>query len=99
VPSLLLQPLVENAMKYAIAPREQGGAVTVIAGIEGRELRLVVADDGPGLPPAVASGNGRGVGLRNTRERLKVLYGDAHSIQVADTSPGLSVEMRLPLEV
>ena len=54
VPSLLLQPLVENAMKYAIAPREQGGAVTVIAGIEGRSLRLAVVDDGPGLPPAVA---------------------------------------------
>ncbi len=99
VPSLLLQPLVENAMKYAIAPREQGGAVTVIAGIEGRSLRLAVVDDGPGLPPAVANANGRGVGLRNTRERLKVLYGDAHSVEVADASPGLCVEMRLPLEV
>jgi two-component system LytT family sensor kinase len=99
VPSLLLQPLVENAMKYAIAPREQGGAVTVIAGIEGRSLRLAVVDDGPGLPPAVANANGRGVGLRNTRERLKVLYGDAHSVAVTDASPGLCVEMRLPLEV
>ncbi len=98
VPSLLLQPLVENAMKYAIAPREQGGAVTVAAGIEGGRLKLAVQDDGPGLPPA-ASGNGRGVGLRNTRERLKVLYGDAHSIEAADASPGLRVEMRLPLEV
>jgi LytS/YehU family sensor histidine kinase len=99
VPSLLLQPLVENAMKYAIAPREQGGAVAIIAGIEGRQLRLAVVDDGPGLPPAVASTNGRGVGLRNTRERLKVLYGDAHSVEVADAVPGLAVEMRLPLEV
>jgi signal transduction histidine kinase len=99
VPSLLLQPLVENAMKYAIAPREQGGSVTVIAGIEGGRLRLAVVDDGPGLPPAVANANGRGVGLRNTRERLKVLYGDSHAVEVADASPGLSVEMRLPLEV
>jgi LytS/YehU family sensor histidine kinase len=97
VPSLLLQPLVENAMKYAIAPREQGGSVTVIAGLEGRQLRLAVVDDGPGLPPA-AAGNGRGVGLRNTRDRLKVLYGGAHSVAVADASPGLMVEMRLPLE-
>jgi signal transduction histidine kinase len=56
-------------------------------------------DDGPGLPPAAANGNGRGVGLRNTRERLKVLYGDAHTVQVADAAPGLCVEMRLPLEV
>jgi LytS/YehU family sensor histidine kinase len=98
VPSLLLQPLVENAMKYAIAPREQGGSVTVIAGIEGGTLRLAVADDGPGLAPALANGNGRGVGLRNTRERLMVLYGDAHSLEVIGKSPGLSVEMRLPLE-
>src|SRR6187401_2413244 len=45
VPSLLLQPLVENAMKYAIAPREQGGSVTIIAGIEGGGLRLAVVDD------------------------------------------------------
>jgi LytS/YehU family sensor histidine kinase len=99
VPSLLLQPLVENAMKYAIAPREQGGSVTIIAGVERGGLRLAVVDDGPGLPPAVANGNGRGVGLRNTRERLKVLYGDAHSVEVADAAPGLRVEMRLPLEV
>jgi two-component sensor histidine kinase len=99
VPSLLLQPLVENAMKYAIAPREQGGSVTIIAGIEGHGLRLAVVDDGPGLPVGATSANGRGVGLRNTRERLKVLYGDAHRLEVADAGPGLRVEMRLPLEV
>jgi LytS/YehU family sensor histidine kinase len=99
VPSLLLQPLVENAMKYAISPREEGGSVTVMAGIEGGQLRLAVADDGPGLPPAAVGGNGRGVGLRNTRERLKVLYGDAHRVEVIDAAPGLRVEMRLPLEV
>jgi LytS/YehU family sensor histidine kinase len=99
VPSLLLQPLVENSMKYAIAPREQGGAVTIIAGIEDGSLRLAVVDDGPGLPAAAATGNGRGVGLRNTRERLKVLYGDAHRVAVVDAAPGLRVEIRLPLEV
>ena len=99
VPSLLLQPLVENAMKYAISPREEGGSVTVLAGIEGQSLRLAVVDDGPGLPASPAPGNGRGVGLRNTRERLKVLYGDTHRVEVADAAPGLRVEMRLPLEV
>jgi LytS/YehU family sensor histidine kinase len=99
VPSLLLQPLVENAMKYAVAPREQGGTVTISAGIEGEWLRLAVIDDGPGLAPAASSAAGRGVGLRNTRERLKVLYGDAHSVEVAGATPGLSVGMRLPLEV
>jgi LytS/YehU family sensor histidine kinase len=99
VPSLLLQPLVENAMKYAIAPQEEGGRVTVIAGIEGGELRLAVVDDGPGLPAGAGTGNGRGVGLRNTRERLKVLYGEAHRIEVADAGPGLRIEMRLPMEI
>ena len=99
VPSLLLQPLVENSMKYAIAPREEGGSVTIIAGLEGDGLRLAVVDDGPGLPVGATPGNGRGVGLRNTRERLKVLYGDAHRVEVADAAPGLRVEMRLPLEV
>ncbi len=99
VPSLLLQPLIENSMKYAIAPREQGGSVTVFAGIEAGQLRLAVVDDGPGLPAASAGGNGRGVGLRNTRERLQVLYGDAHGVEVSDAGPGLRVEMRLPLEV
>lgn len=99
VPSLLLQPLVENAMKYAIAPREEGGSVSIVAGLEGGGLRLAVIDDGPGLPPAMANANARGVGLRNTRERLNVLYGDAHSVEVADAAPGLAVEMRLPLEV
>jgi len=99
VPSLLLQPLAENAMKYAISPREEGGSVTIMAGIEGGQLRLAVADDGPGLPPAAVGGNGRGVGLRNTRERLKVLYGDSHRVEVIDAAPGLRVEMRLPLEI
>ena len=98
VPSLLLQPLVENAMKYAIAPREQA----VRSGHRrhrGRRAPARRRGRRPGLPPAVANANGREVGLRNTRERLKVLYGDAHSVEVADASPGLRVEMRLPLEI
>ncbi len=99
VPSLLLQPLVENAMKYAISPREEGGSVTVLAGIESGGLRLAVQDDGPGLSATAAVANGRGVGLRNTRERLTVLYGDTHRIEVVDVGPGLRVEMRLPLEI
>ena len=99
MPSLLLQPLVENAMKYAISPREEGGSVTIIAGIESGALRLAVQDDGPGLPAVAPAANGRGVGLRNPRDRLKVLYGDTHRIDVVDVAPGLRVEMRLPLEI
>jgi len=49
VPSLILQPLVENSLKYAIAPREEGGRLRIIAQLDGAHLRLAVADDGPGL--------------------------------------------------
>lgn len=104
VPSLLLQPLIENAVKYAISPAEQGGTVRVEGRARGAMLELVVADDGPGLSTpnpagAAARENGRGVGLRNTRERLAVLYGDNHRFATFDNKPGLRVEMGLPLEM
>ena len=99
VPSLILQPLVENALKYAVAPREEGGRLRIEAReVDGR-LRLVVQDDGPGLPVGVELGAGRGVGFRNTRERLAVLYGDQQQIAVRFSRPGLRLEMTLPLEL
>jgi two-component system, LytTR family, sensor kinase len=98
VPSLLLQPLIENAVKYAISPRESGGMIR----IEGREraqmLELVVMDDGPGLREGATYTEGRGVGLRNTRERLAVLYGQQHRFAILNSRPGLRIEMALPLE-
>ncbi|MBV8496769.1 MAG: histidine kinase [Gammaproteobacteria bacterium] len=98
VPSLLLQPLLENSLKYAVSAREQGGMVR----IEGRTreglLKLSVIDDGPGLKEGMAGGERRGVGLRNTRERLTVLYGDNCRFTVLNSKPGLRVEMALPLE-
>ena len=98
VPSLLLQPLLENSLKYAVSSREQGGMVR----IEGRTreglLELSVIDDGPGLPDGPPPGDRRGVGLANTRERLKVLYGDTCRFAALNSHPGLRVDMALPLE-
>lgn len=98
VPSLLLQPLLENSLKYAVSAREQGGMVR----IEGRTreglLELSVIDDGPGLPDGPPPSDRRGVGLANTRERLKVLYGESCRFAAMNCHPGLRVDMALPLE-
>ena len=99
VPSLLLQPLIENAVKYAVSPSEQGGLVRVEGRARGAMLELAVADDGPGLNTGAAPGAGRGVGLRNTRERLAVLYDDRHRFATLDNKPGLRIELGLPLEM
>jgi two-component system, LytTR family, sensor kinase len=99
VPSLLLQPLLENSLKYAVSAREQGGLVR----IEGRAreglLELSVIDDGPGLREGAPVSERRGVGLRNTRERLAVLYGANYRFAVLNSHPGLRVDMALPLEL
>jgi two-component system, LytTR family, sensor kinase len=98
VPSLLLQPLLENSLKYAVSAREQGGLVR----IEGRTregfLELAVIDDGPGLREGALTSGRRGVGLSNTRERLTVLYGENCRFAVLNSHPGLRVDMALPLE-
>jgi signal transduction histidine kinase len=98
VPSLLLQPLVENALKYAIAPSETGGTLHVGARLIGSRLLLHVADDGPGLSDPATFTAGRGVGLRNTRERLAVLYGDRSRFEGVNTSPGLRTDIEIPAE-
>src|SRR5579862_8493424 len=102
VPSLLLQPLLENSLKYAVSAREQGGVVRIEGRIREGLLELAVIDDGPGLRegPASAGGNERrGVGLRNTRDRLTVLYGENCRFVVLNSHPGLRVDMALPLEL
>ncbi len=99
VPSLVLQPLVENSLKYAVAPREEGGRLRIEAHAVDSRLRLVVQDDGPGLPVGVELGAGRGVGFRNTRERLAVLYGNQQQLAVRFSRPGLRLEITLPLEL
>lgn len=98
MPSLLLQPLIENAIKYAISPREEGGTISLRAGVDNGMLHLDVADDGPGLIDATRLSQGRGVGIRNTRERLQVLYGASGHVEVAPNHPGLRVALRFPAE-
>jgi signal transduction histidine kinase len=100
VPSLLLQPLIENAVKYAVSPSERGGTIRVEGRARGSMLELAVTDDGPGLNGSLATPvAGRGVGLRNTRERLGVLYEERHRFATMDNKPGLRIELGLPLEL
>jgi two-component system LytT family sensor kinase len=103
VPSLLLQPLIENAVKFAVSPSEIGGTIRVEGRTRGAMLELAVADDGPGLstsaPHVAVPAAGRGVGLRNTRERLAVLYEERHRFSTIDNKPGLRIELGLPLEL
>jgi hypothetical protein len=100
IPSLLLQPLVENAIKYGIARSEQGARLRIAARVFAGELLLELSDDGPGvelLDGKIPDANG--VGLRNTRERLVELYGHQHSFRLSKTEPhGLTVNIRIPFE-
>ncbi len=98
IPSLLLQPLIENAVKYAIAPSEDGGAIEVAARIEDRTLVLVVRDEGAGDNSGSAM-SGSGVGLKNTAERLAEIYGSAHAFSYGrEADGGFRVEIRIPCE-
>lgn len=100
IPSLLLQPLVENAIKYGIARSEAGGELKIAARVFAGELFLELSDNGPGVE--LVDGEipqANGVGLRNTRERLAELYGEDHSFTLAPTEPhGLTVRIRIPFE-
>jgi signal transduction histidine kinase len=98
LPSLILQPLLENAIKHAITPSAKGGRIEVRAWRDGDLLRVSVADDGPGIAPARA-GQRRGLGLANARERLNLIY-EARAGLVAQSRPegGCAAEIWLPFE-
>jgi len=98
VPALLLQPIVENAMKYAISECEDGGTLSIRSIVKKGQLCLQVADTGPGLDSGSAE-EGQGVGLRNVRERLQTLYGDRYQFELSGNEPtGLQVTICLPLQ-
>ncbi|NND44618.1 MAG: histidine kinase [Xanthomonadales bacterium] len=100
IPSLLLQPLVENSIKYAIAKTEDGGQLRIAAKVFAGELLMEVSDNGPGVELVDGQIPGaNGVGLRNTRERLQELYGPHHSLRLGKARPhGLIVSIRIPFE-
>jgi two-component system, LytTR family, sensor kinase len=99
VPSLLLQPLVENAIKYAVTKSEAGGAIEIVARREGGSLVITLRDDGPGCKDFNDRPTGHGVGLSNTRERLLVLYGERQEFSIGNREPrGVEVRIRLPFE-
>jgi LytS/YehU family sensor histidine kinase len=97
VPNLVLQPIIENAIRHGIETRASPTTVTVRASTGGQALRLSISDDGPGFCGSAAAGGGPGVGISNTRRRLAQLYGDSASLTVDDASPtGATVIMTLP---
>ena len=97
VPHLILQPLVENAIKHGFWPTAKPGLIRVSAQREGKELHLAVEDDGVGLHPLSTKGTVEGVGLSNSRARLRQLYGNASSLHLmANTPKGVRAVVVLP---
>jgi two-component system LytT family sensor kinase len=88
VPSLLLQPLVENAVKHGISKRSGGGEIRIGATHDDRNLFLRIRDSGPGLGAGGHSGLKDGLGLRATRDRLKTLYGNQQSLDIRELPEG-----------
>jgi sensor histidine kinase YesM len=98
VPSMILQPLAENAIKHAIAPREEGGRLRVVACTAGNRLQLSIEDDGPGFFAVDEAPPGAGVGLKNTRDRLHTLYDDQFDFRLESAKPsGARVVLLLPV--
>jgi two-component system LytT family sensor kinase len=101
VPSILLQPLIENSIKHGLEPRIQGGTVTVRSHIAGDRMRIEVADDGVGMAAGPLSSlrrsDGAGIGIKNVQERLEVLYGgEAHFDVVSNPGRGTMVSIEIP---
>lgn len=112
LPLLLLQPLVENAVKYAVTPLEEGADISVTAWAVGDRLKIQVADTGPGLDGSPGpTQDGTGVGLANIRDRLAQAYGKNHRFELLPNAssapvqngktkgPGLLVIIEVPLEI
>jgi signal transduction histidine kinase len=99
LPSLLLQPLIENAIKYAVTPAENGADIWITACQEGQAIRIEVADNGAGTGSEFAASPSTGVGLANIRDRLSQAYGAAHRFDTKQNDRGgFSVILEIPFE-
>ena len=103
VPSILLQPLIENSIKHGLEPRIHGGTVTVRSKLNGDRVLIEVADDGVGMGDRPNTGirrDGAGIGMKNVQERLEVLYGQQASFKVvSNPGRGTLVSIEIPAEV
>ena len=100
VPNMILQPLVENAIKHGIAPRSSGGRIDINAVRSNGHLQISVSDDGLGVPFGDFENLSEGVGLSNTRRRLRHLYGDRHRFELEKRDKGgLGVYLEIPFRV
>ncbi|MFW6201829.1 MAG: sensor histidine kinase, partial [Gemmatimonadota bacterium] len=100
VPNLVLQPLVENAVRHGVANRTDGGRIDVSARSEGARIVLEVRDDGGGLPPSWRLERDGGIGLTNTRDRLAGLYGDMGGLDLTnEAGGGATARVWLPLRI
>jgi two-component system LytT family sensor kinase len=91
VPNLILQPLVDNAIAHGLSRRLDARVLEVVARRDGPDLHIAVRDDGPGMPPGWRLAVGAGRGLRNVRDRLAALYGDAYKFDVENGTTGGAV--------
>ncbi|HWU91816.1 MAG TPA: histidine kinase [Sphingomicrobium sp.] len=99
LPSLLLQPLIENAIKYAVTPSENGADIWIDARREGQAVRIEVADNGGDHPGGMSASPSTGVGLANIRDRLTQAYGPAHRFETTQNERGgFSVILEIPYE-
>jgi two-component system LytT family sensor kinase len=102
VPSILLQPLIENSIKHGLEPRLNGGTVTLRSRLEGDRLLIEVADDGVGMgnrPASALNRAGAGIGMKNVQERLEVLYGNqARFTVVSNPGRGTLVSIEIPAD-
>jgi len=103
VPTMVLQPLVENSIKHGLAPRIEGGSITLRSRLSEGFLVVEVEDNGVGMPLA-GEGTlvepGGGIGMSNVAERLKVLYGDAATMTISSADgKGTRVVLRVPILV
>jgi two-component system LytT family sensor kinase len=103
VPSILLQPLIENSIKHGLEPRLNGGTVTLRSRLEGNRVLIEVADDGVGMgnrPASALPRTGAGIGMKNVQERLEVLYGNQARFEVvSNPGRGTLVSIEIPADL